>query len=698
MKEIQIENNSLQKLRNKYIYMLEDSTNSTEYAREHAEDLFALDLTMYSRNNSFESIIYNAFAKSVLDGNISLHPEQLRVIDHIEKHNATIVSAPTSFGKTFCIFEYIARNVPGNIVLIVPTLALVDEYFKKIIKTYRHIFSTYKVYTNISEDDEFNFSEKNIFILTHDRIVNESLYSKLKQIDFLVIDEVYKLQTDYNDDRVLVLNMAYYYLSRIAKKYTLLAPFIGGVQNLEKLDKIPVFLKSEYSPVVNEIKTIEILRDKDRNIECKELLKELNTQEKTLIYFPTVKGIYNYINEIIITESELEDIPQYVRNFIKWAEEEIHEEWSVIKALKHGYVIHNGQIPLGTRIFQLDLYENLDVYNRMLCTSTLLEGVNTSAKNIIITKPSRKSQNVGDEFTSFDFFNLVGRTGRLFKHYVGVAYYLKSPTDPIFSKEEAIKDIRFEIVDTSKDVDIQKKEISKHKDVIRFLQELNISLDDYLENIGSKLRFDTVLGLYQNYKKYKNELIIELKELCNNNQRGRRYLVAILYKIYEYKSFDLRRNKYHDSLYISFINSFLFKTRPSIRKVIEDVRVHYSKYTIDDLISNAVKIKNSYLEHTFYVKTLIILFFMRKQNCLSCCIEKLEEKITHPIEYIYFLNSKQKKMLLDLGIYERDIDKILKIIGNKFEDSFELKELLLKNTNKLRNLSYISNYIIMKLN
>lgn len=58
----------------------------------------------------------------------------------------------------------------------------------------------------------------------------------------------------------------------------------------------------------------------------------------------------------------------------------------------------------------------------MLCTSTLLEGVNTSAENIIITKPARR---FGENFDAFDFYNLVGRTGRLFQHCLGTAYYIK---------------------------------------------------------------------------------------------------------------------------------------------------------------------------------------------------------------------------------------------------------------------------------
>ncbi len=196
--------NNPQLIRNKYIRELSKAENSTEKAKELADDLFALDLTVYSRNFSFDSIIYNAFAQSEIDKNIYLHPEQLQIVAHITNNQASIISAPTSFGKTFCIFEYIARFNPTNIVLIVPTLALVDEYFKKIIKKYKGQFNKYKIHTSINEDKIYDFEHYNIFILTHDRIVQETSYSKIKKIDFLVIDEVYKLETDKTNDRVLV--------------------------------------------------------------------------------------------------------------------------------------------------------------------------------------------------------------------------------------------------------------------------------------------------------------------------------------------------------------------------------------------------------------------------------------------------------------------------------------------------------------
>lgn len=679
--------NNPQGLRDKYIREIDKARNKTERAKELAEDLFNLDLTVYSNNYSFKSIIYNAFAISEIDSSIAMHPEQLQIVSMIKENDASIISAPTSFGKTFCIFEYIVKYRPKNVVLIVPTLALVDEYFKKIIKKYKDKFFQYKIHTNIGEDKTYDFDRNNIFILTHDRVVQETSYHMIEEIDFLVIDEVYKLETDKSNDRVLVLNMAYYHLSKKAKKYVLLAPFIKSIENIDELNKEPVFYNSNYSPVVNDVKTYSIIDENDRFTECKRILNRLNPNEKTLIYFPTVTSLYKYIASVIVSEPQIESLDNEVFYFIEWAKEEIHEEWCLITALERGYLIHNGQIPIGTRLFQLDYFEQSEIYNKMLCTSTLLEGVNTTAKNIIITKPSRMSNKAGDSFSAFDFFNLVGRTGRLNQHFIGDAHYIKSPNDPEFVKADAIKSIKFEIIDESKDIDIQKGEIDKHNDVKDFLNMLNIDKDEYLKNIGSKLRFDTVITLYENYKKNKKQLIDILRTFIENERTGRLYLVKILYKICENTD---------NSLKTYLINKLLNKHRPRIKKIVDDTRKYYN-VDINYMIAVTIRLKMSYIEHTFYSKVSIIKFFMEKENVKREIVDVLDDKVLGSIEYLYFSNVKHKKMLLDLGIYERDIDKIIKVIGDDFDDAFELKQRLFDNITKLKDISYVSKYIINDL-
>ena len=78
------------------------------------------------------------------------------------------------------------------------------------------------------------------------------------------------------------------------------------------------------------------------------------------------------------------------------------------------------------------------------------------------------------------FFNLVGRTGRLNQHYIGDAYYLKAPSDPPYKKIDAIRTIKFELTDNSKDIDIQRGKIEEHDDYLAFLKHLGITHEEYI--------------------------------------------------------------------------------------------------------------------------------------------------------------------------------------------------------------------------
>lgn len=482
--------------------------------------------------------------------------------------------------------------------------------------------------------------------------------------------------------------MAYYHLAKKAVKYTLLAPFIKEVLYCDKLEKCPVFFRSNYSPVINNVTTQEILAENDRFSECQRILDKLNPSEKTLIFFPTVSRMYKYITEVISKLPLLEELPNEIYFFTQWAKDEIHEDWCLITALERGYIIHNGQIPVGTRMFQLDRYEKNEQYNKMLCTSTLLEGVNTTAKNIIITKPSRMSYRAGEApFEAFDFFNLVGRTGRLFQHYIGDAYYIKSPNDPVFEKAKAIKSIQFEISDESKDIDIQKGKLDKHQDVLDFFNKLGITHSDYLKFIGTRMRFENVKQIYARYATNKNSLFQVLETFCMNKKQGRYSLVKEIYNIIEPRENKLR---------INLITSLLSKRRPRIKDVVDNAK-KYFKQDINYLISEAIKMKAGYIEHSYYKKASVVRFFMEKEGVNTELLSVFDDKILHTIEFLYFASVKHKKMLIDLGIYERDVDKIIKIIGDDFFDAVELRILLQKNIDKIQNnkiISYISKYII----
>lgn len=679
----------IQDYRDEYIRQMNQHDDKTTFAITNADSLYAMGLTMYSREYSFASLVYNAFATSALDNNISLHPEQRNVLGLIEENRGLIFSAPTSFGKTFIVFEYICRMQPHNVVMIVPTLALIDEYKRKIIRQYKEKFSDYNIYLSIDPEKIYDFSKKNIFIVTHDRVIDESVATLFESIDFLIIDEVYKLQKDSSNNRVLILNIAYYNMVKRSEKYVLLAPFISGVENLDKLDDIPAFYSTNFSPVVNDVKIYNIIDEKERNVYTDRILTSIPPQDNTLIYFPTVVAIDKFIEQVHIQDQSLElDDNPILKDFVSWARREVHPQWSIIKALEKGFLVHHGQLPLGIRMLELSLFNNPDSrFSRLICTSTLLEGVNTSAKNIIITKPCRSYNKT---FDAFDFYNLVGRTGRLYQHYLGVAHYIKTPQDPQYEKSAAVKSIEFELTDNSIDMDINFGNYSTHPEFVAVLNKLNITYEQYKSDIARKYRFSTVEFLLNNYYKYKSSLLDVLYQQNRNPNQSKLELIRVLCRILGMKEFNFKLNTF-------IINKLTYKYRQSIREVVDTTLQYYKNANLSDVINTTIRYKSSYIEFTFYSQVDLLRYFMECEQVSPSLISTLHERLMKNIEILYYLKSPSKKMLKDMGIYDGDIDNIIKVIESDFSSVAELQSLLVRSYPKLNEISIVSKYVISGL-
>ena len=564
--------------------------------------------------------------------------------------------------------------------MVVPTLALIDEYKQKIIRQYKNKFADYNIYLSIDPEKQYDLTKKNIFIVTHDRVIDENTVAIFESIDFLVIDEVYKLQKDMNNERVLILNIAYYNMVKRSKKYVLLAPFISGVENLDRLDDTPEFYATNYSPVVNEVKTHEILSESERVLYTDKILSEIPVQDNTLIYFPTVVQIDKFVDNTTIRTDALEtDANPVLNEFVAWGKKEIHPEWPVIKALEKGFLIHHGQLPLGIRMLELALFnDESSQYTRLICTSTLLEGVNTTAKNIIITKPART---YNQTFDAFDFYNLVGRTGRLFQHYLGVAHYIKTPSDPVYEKSQALKSIEF---------DINFGDYAQHPEFVDVLKKLEISYDEYKDQIARKHRFSTVVYLLNKYSQFKSKLFDILYRQMRAPDQSKLELVRVLYEILENDNWNFNLNTF-------ILNRLTYKYRQSVREVVDATVQFYPNTSISKIINTTIRYKSSYIEFDFYNKVDLIRYFMRCENVDVSLINTLHERLLKNIEILYYLTSPSKKMLKDMGIYDGDIDQINAVIGEDFTSIAELQHLLKEHIEKLGEISIVSRYIINRL-
>ena len=693
--------NELIELRKNAVRNISWAEDKRQYIENNADTLFALDLTMYTQNYTLNSLMFNAISSSRLDRSISLHPDQYRALKLLESNQGLILSAPTSFGKTYVVFEYIARALPQTVFLVVPTLALIDEYKRKIIRKYRDVFGRYRIFTNLNSEKNYDEYEYKMFIVTHDRVLEETSFDWIDKIDLLVIDEVYKLDKRGDDSRKLVLNFAYYYLVQKSEKHILLAPFISGVDNLDQLEKHPVLFRSDFSPVVNEVQECPIYLDtiEERMKETNKILSRIPQPARTLVYFANASDIPKYVSRYTNGAFDDSAVGEITGRFISWMREEIHPEWYVVKAMEKGFLVHCGELQLGIRNMQLDIFEDdVEPYNIMLCTSTLLEGVNTSTENIIITKPARAyGYNFSNDFEAFDFFNLVGRSGRLFKTNLGKAYYIKSPLDKTFVMEDAIKSIEFEITSESIDVKIQKQECDDNA-YLQLLEDLHCSKEEYLAVIGYT-RFGTVKALYDTYNYYKRNLFSMLDSIINYPEKySKAQVIYILLLIFNCRISD-NYNGYL-AYRAGIINNVINRNRYNIKRIVDITleRMGSYKRTTDQVIADVIKVKNAYVEYDFSKYLNIILFFIKQDGVDHRYTSYIVENIVNNINYLYYKNDPVKRILKESGIYERDIDLVASFVKDAGEDISQIRDALKNTFHLFRNdVSFLTRYSINRM-
>lgn len=404
-------------------YLIQDIVIRCLERRSEIENSFILDhllgeLGLYpyieNKNISPKDTIRNIIFTTPQDKDKTFHIRQAEVFHKIINGENIILSAPTSFGKSLIIEALIASNIFDNIVIVVPTIALIDELKKKLYK-YRDF---YKIVSQVNQESE----KRNIYIFTQERVLESKF---LKKVDFFIIDEFYKLApTSANDQRCDTLNLAFKYLYNKCKRFYMLGPRVNGLfGNIEEDLKCSFLKYDNYITVAtNEIYYKITTTGKDSEIDVERdkkllpLIKSKGLNEQTVIFCKSPKRASTLLSKIL----KANILPEINTNneFADWLSNTYHPDWSLIEGLKYGISYHHAQLPRAVGSAIVDLF-NQSKINIIICTSTLIEGVNTNAKNIIIYDDCITKRTKLDMFT---FNNIAGRSGRMFEHYVGNVY------------------------------------------------------------------------------------------------------------------------------------------------------------------------------------------------------------------------------------------------------------------------------------
>lgn len=401
-------------------------------------------------------------------GGITLHREQVSALNTLLSGKNLILSAPTSFGKSLLIDALIASGRYKRLAIVLPTIALLDEFRRRLASRFS------EQYTIVMYHSEIAPTGNVIFLGTQERLINRK---DLGRLDIAIVDEFYKLDPNRQDDRSMTLNAAVYQLLRRANQFFFLGPNIEGVRFSSDSRWRFEFLKTRFSTVAVDTFDLANVDDKDGRLE-EEAFEEQNWPALIFVSSP------DRANSLADQLSGREQLIGEGAGIATWFDENFGKGWALSRSLAAGIGIHHGRIPraLASQFVRMFNSGELPI---LICTSTLIEGVNTAAKSVLIYDKTINKQ----DYDFFTFSNIRGRAGRLGQHYVGSVFLFNAPPP---RRDVEVEPPLFGDLDEAPDdlvVHISDEDLSPR---------LTDRLDDIAERLNltpDELRIASVIGL-----------------------------------------------------------------------------------------------------------------------------------------------------------------------------------------------------------
>lgn len=522
-----------------------------------------LDLETSSWQDRF---VYEIFKVNVGETEeLTLHREQSALLKKLLAGTNLAVSAPTSFGKSFIIDAFISIKKPSNVVIIVPTIALTDETRRRLFKKFAN---EYKIITTT----EVELGDKNIFIFPQERAIN--YVDKIENLDILIVDEFYKASSNFDKSRAPTLIKAILKLGKVAKQKYFLAPNISRIED-NPFTKDMEFYPLDFNTVYLEQKKLyeELKGDIElKNKKLLEIIKSKNT--KTLIYagtYTNIDKLSNLLNENLDNKNV-----KLLDSFSDWLSVNYDNNWDLTNLVKKGIGIHNGRLHRSLSQIQIKLFEEDEAIDNLLSTSSIIEGVNTSAENVIIWSNKNGKENIND----FTYKNIMGRGGRMFRHFIGKIYILEQPPSADQTQLEIPlpEEILGDIDEIKYEKELTKEQITK---IICYKEEMANLLG---KEVYKKLQSENIFQSSDSelIKKIAKDMIENPKEwngLSFLNSSNTKHWGSILFKIIKIvpSGWDA---KY--SIIVGFVKILKNNWSSSIPELLNELKKYKTKVGVDD--------------------------------------------------------------------------------------------------------------------
>lgn len=663
--------------------------------KERIVQQLLFDCIVASRVYPYESMLEKQitdliYQKSIYDyvgeehyrfGESILTKDQKKLFESYMEHKKIIVSAPTSFGKSKIIEEILRYSEYKNVVIVLPTIALINETYLRFKKN--PFFSNYLIYNSVTKIGTFESDRKNLCILTPEK--TDLLLDRFPNIliDFFAFDEIYKIQDD--DGRKMVFNNVLYRLVKKAPHFYLIGPYFKNFSEnfikktnskffhfeAEVVQKATYDISSVESGDLYKVNGNEVKKHSGKRVNLKHLLN--NIEEQSLVYVKrkdSVESIAKYISQLNETDDENNELIEYII-------ENISSEWSLASCLKSRVAFHHGNLPKYIQTEIVDSFNNGEL-DTIVCTTTLIEGVNTTAKNVIIYDNMKGTE----PLTGFDIKNMKGRAGRFLQHFLGNIYALENLTE---EKEKNIIECEYYDNDNLSaenalqidDEDLSENNLSTKQEAIQILNFRGIDIEVIKSNKYIPIHKQVGLITF-----LESDLFVTKDLEFSSNLPSGEQLDLILELCFDYLFNE--KEKEDRTFFLANLKrltKFYVYSTPSIKQLIE---TQYAQKT-DTKVRNTFKLISHYFE--FYLPKVLTAF----QTLFNYVSEKNEREVQINLNYLitkleFGFTNDHEVMLKEAGVP----NDLIRKVSNSFSDCSSLLQIRIKYQLNKNLLGYLS--------
>ena len=322
--------------------------------------------------------------------------------------------APTSFGKSSIIVDYLLRNLSNStkVGIIVPTKSL-------LMQTYQMIRSADLKKRIIMHDEMYNDEESFIAVFTQERALR-LLNRKNIHFDILIIDEAHNLLKHDSGNRQVLLSrlISKNLRNNPVQKVIYLSPLIEDIANLRvsesqdiKSHKIKFNIKEpeifeltinaqkfQYNRFVNQFYELDNIHQN----KFKYIIE--NSRKKNFVFENSPVRIEKIAKEFSTFLPKItNDI--IINKVLEVLKSEVHEDFYGITYLEHGVIYLHGKLPDLIKEYLESKFREIHNVKYLIANTVILEGINLPFEVLFILNTYR--------LQGKELINLIGRINRL---------------------------------------------------------------------------------------------------------------------------------------------------------------------------------------------------------------------------------------------------------------------------------------------